>query len=137
MPWFQPDAEPGSDDEIILAGAVQSLSFVRLLRNDEAVRIIKLKVDHPLIEDCVRHYGDKCITPLGRYDIIGPDGETPWPSACFRVTLEPWKYDQKRESWTVAIYRDPDDGGSRAVAGYLDDSWYKGPLTPGHHEERD
>jgi hypothetical protein len=128
MPWELHPAEPGTEKAKHLLDADLSLKYIGTITLRQALQVIRLRSDELWMEEAVANHGLECITPLGRYDIPGPDDETPWPSAAFRVTLTPWRFEQKPQTGTVCLYRDGDTGNPAAAVGQVFPEWYKGPL---------
>lgn len=128
MPWELHQAEPGSEKAYLLAAAARSLEYISRLTLTESMRVIRLRCDELWMEEAIANQGLSCITSLGRYDIPGPDDETPWPAAAFKITLIPWRFNQKPQTGTVCIYRDDETGNPAAVVGQVFDQWFKGPL---------
>lgn len=125
------DSEPGveamSTDEL-LAAAGQSLQYIRGMTSLDVIRDIKARCEDPWVVECVRKLGQDCLKPLGQYNLIGPDDETPWPALVVEVTRTPWIPAQAHRVGYVVIYADEHNYVQCISTDAVQQAQFAGPL---------
>lgn len=86
----------------------RSLNRLAGMKRGDVCKLAADLADVPWVQESFWHAHDRDISVLGRFDLIGPDRITPWPSVIVKVRRRPRHSGQADRCALVAVYLNGD-----------------------------